>query len=341
MGPQYGRYGTGIFGMLQRLENYLSRARYWFPDIPRTRPGLIGLILDIIRVYNRDICSIHQQSESDFFPDMTSSNKAFVLSAATHDRPSRIDSRAPMESREIVINRGQLNGQADVFVGRSSVRTTVTGEITPPSSDRPNEGRLFFNVELGMALDSTTGDTIRPRADATSVSNFVERVLKGSKAVDTESLCILGGKSVWSVRFDIHVLNDDGAVLDACAISVLAALLNFRCSSVDVTGDSATVFTSKSREPVPLSIHHLPIATTFALCSSPSGVVWVMDPCSVEEQAFESCMTVIVNKHGELCGIHKPGGIAVDPHVLQECLNASIIRAKTISMDLHNMTLLS
>lgn len=267
---------------------------------------------------------------------MATLNKGFVLSAMAHDHQCRIDTRAPMESREIVIQRGQLNGQANVLVGKTSVRTTVTGEITPPSSDRPNEGRLFFSVELGLVVDPITGEQIRARSDATSVSNFVERLLKGSKAVDPESLCILGGKSVWSIRCDIHVLNDDGGVLDACAISVLAALLNFRCSAVDVMGDSATVFTSISREPVPLSIHHLPIATTFALCPSPAGLLWVIDPCGVEEQAFESCITIVVNKHGELCGIHKPGGISVEAHILEECMNASILRAKNVSELIQN-----
>lgn len=31
-----------------------------------------------------------------------------------------------------------------------------------------------------------------------------------SRAVDTESLCVLSGKSVWAVRVDLHILDNGG-----------------------------------------------------------------------------------------------------------------------------------
>lgn len=31
-----------------------------------------------------------------------------------------------------------------------------------------------------------------------------------SRAVDTESLCVLAGKLVWSVRIDLHILDNGG-----------------------------------------------------------------------------------------------------------------------------------
>lgn len=262
---------------------------------------------------------------------MTTSNSNFAISAITRDKPTRIDCRTPLESRTISFRLGELNGQAEVGIGKTIVRTTVTGEISPPSLDRPNEGRIFFNVELGSIADPQLTDRPRPKADITTICNFTERLLKGSKALDPESLCILGGGSVWSIRCDIHVLNDDGALLDACGLSVLAALLSFKCPSIDVNGESVSVYVSSTREPVPLSIHHLPVASTFAIANTPTGVVWVLDPCATEETTFESCLTVIVNQHGELCGIHKPGGIAMQPDVLQECMDVAIIRAQEVS----------
>lgn len=43
------------------------------------------------------------------------------------------------------------------------------------------------------------------------ISNF-HNILQDreSKAVDTESLCILAGRSVWAIRVDIHVLDNGG-----------------------------------------------------------------------------------------------------------------------------------
>lgn len=262
---------------------------------------------------------------------MATSNSLFTTLAMTNERPVRVDCRSPMEYRRVRVLKGSLNGQADVHIGKTSVRTTVSGEIAPPSSDRPNEGRLFINVELGAIAEPTMGEHGRHRSDVTTICNFIERLLKGSKALDPESLCILAGRSVWSIRCDVHVLNDDGSLLDACALSVVGALMNFKCHSLDVIGQSVSVFSSTSREPVPLSIHHLPISTTFAITSTPTGLTWVIDPCSAEETAFESGLTITVNQHGELCGIHKPGGIAIEPDILQQCTDLAIIRARDIT----------
>jgi hypothetical protein len=43
-----------------------------------------------------------------------------------------------------------------------------------------------------------------------------------------ESLCIAGGKLVWSLRVDCHVLDHGGNLVDACALATIAALLSFR-----------------------------------------------------------------------------------------------------------------
>lgn len=262
---------------------------------------------------------------------MSAVNTAFAMSALSHARFSRLDGRSAMEFREIKIRRGPLNGQAEVLMGKTLVRATVTGEVSPPTSDRPNEGRLFLNVDMGTIGDPAQVDLGRVRSDGTTLSNFVERFLKGSKAIDLESLCILGGKSVWSIRCDIHILNDDGSLFDATSLSVLAALLNFRCASVNVEGECVKVFADSEREPVPISIHHLPISSTFILSNTPSGASWLVDPCGTEERCFESVVTIVVNQHGELCGIHKPGGFAIDPDIVVECSQIAVQRAHFVS----------
>lgn len=69
----------------------------------------------------------------------------------------------------------------------------------------------------------------------------------------------------------MHVLDHCGNLTDACMLSTLAALMAFRRPDVEVaaggSGDSATVtvLSPSIREPVPLSLHHLPLAVTFAL----------------------------------------------------------------------------
>ena len=73
---------------------------------------------------------------------------------------------------------------------------------------------------------------------------------------------------VWAVRVDLHVLDHDGNLVDACALSALAALLAFRRPAVEVggaDGQQVLVHSPADREPAALSIHHLPLAVTFAL----------------------------------------------------------------------------
>ena len=94
---------------------------------------------------------------------------------------------------------------------------------------------------------------------------MIERILKGSRAIDTEALCIVGGQKVWSIRVDIRAINDDGNLLDACSVAALCGLLHFRKEAVITTGTDTEVLKEQDREPVPLSVHHMPVPVSFAL----------------------------------------------------------------------------
>lgn len=70
---------------------------------------------------------------------------------------------------------------------------------------------------------------------------------------------------VWSVNINIFVLDHNGNLIDCASIAAVTALLHFRRPEVAVNGDEVTLFKPADREPVPLSIHHIPIAISFAL----------------------------------------------------------------------------
>jgi len=70
---------------------------------------------------------------------------------------------------------------------------------------------------------------------------MIERVLKDSRAIDTEGLCIKAEEKVWSIRTDIHILDDGGNILDCACIAAIAALLHFRRPEVSLHGDEVTV----------------------------------------------------------------------------------------------------
>jgi exosome complex component RRP45 len=244
----------------------------------------------------------------------------------------RQDGRGPLDCRKLVIRLGQEYGEAEVRFGRTRVLSVVTAQLVEPPADRPSEGKLQFHVEFGP-MAAAEFEVGRPSAEATMVCNVIERLLKGSRSIDTEALCVVAGEKAWSVRVDVHVLNHDGNLTDACALAAVVSLLHFRKKDVEVRGKEAKVYGEREREPVPLNLHHLPVPVSFGvleLASKELGIV--MDPTSVEERALRGTLMLAVNQYGELCGMHKPGGMPMTMEHIRTLVNI----AKTHVIEVQN-----
>lgn len=81
----------------------------------------------------------------------------------------------------------------------------VSCEITQPRATRPTEGILYINVNSGQEKRSSEQIVLLTRN--------LERVLKESRCVDLESLCIKAEEKVWKLRVDITVLNHEGNLI--------------------------------------------------------------------------------------------------------------------------------
>ena len=68
------------------------------------------------------------------------------------------------------------------------------------------------------------------------ITNFIDKVLKSSRAIDRESVCIVQGRLVWSVQVDLYIINEDGNLVDACFLAAVAALMNTRLPEVTLGG---------------------------------------------------------------------------------------------------------
>lgn len=157
----------------------------------------------------------------------------------------------------------------------------------------------------------------------------MEKAIRRSNAIDTESLCIVAGAKCWAVRADVHVLDFDGGLVDASCVAIMAALQHFRRPDVSVDGEMVTIYTLAERVPVPLSIMHLPICVTFSFFHA--GEVVLIDASLREEQAREAEMTVTMNQHGEVCQIAKLGGVPVDAMLLLNCSSVALTKVKEIT----------
>ena len=130
------------------------------------------------------------------------------------------------------------------------------------------------------------------------------------------------------MRADVHVLDFDGGLFDACCIATMAALHHFRRPDVSVDGDRVTIHTMAERVPVPLSILHSPICVTFSVYAD--GSVVLLDATEKEEQVRESEMLITANDF-EVCQIAKHGGRAIDPATVVKCVQMAVSKAREIN----------
>ncbi|KAK9842555.1 hypothetical protein WJX81_005859 [Elliptochloris bilobata] len=248
---------------------------------------------------------------------LSNSERNFILKALKEEQ--RIDGRRPFDYRKIQYQfPADEDGSATVQLGATRVMAVVTAALEAPFPDRPNEGSLRFNVELSP-MASPAFEVGRPGEAALEAMRLLERALRDSRAVDLEALCVLVGQKVWHVRVDVHVLDHAGNLADAAGLAALAALMAFRRPEASVApgggggggGErgAVTLHAPDVREPLPLSLHHLPLAVTFGLFEGGEAVV--LDPSLKEAAAAAGMLTVIATTHGEVCALHKPGGIGI------------------------------
>jgi exosome complex component RRP45 len=221
------------------------------------------------------------------------------------------------------------------------VQAIVSAELEKPFPDRPFEGQLSFFVEYsGTAINLDGFSIVGTRFDEDqyrlTVQRTLERAFKTGRAIDLESLCIITGQKVWNIRVDIHILEDDGNVLDAVLISALAGMTDFRRPDVQVSADQEVkIYSSFERHPLPLSFHHSPLSISFSLFQNIDGnCTALIDPTNLEISAQSSCVSLVMNRQGEIIHICKPGGYVIDSSFFLESLIPLAKNALTILSDL-------
>jgi exosome complex component RRP45 len=183
-------------------------------------------------------------------------------------------------------------------------------------------------------MASPAFETGRQTEQEVLLARLIEKSLRRSHAIDTESLCIVAGQRCWHVRADVHFLNHDGGLVDASCIAVVAALQHFRRPDVSVEGEKVTIHTLSERVPVPLSILHVPICVTFSFfdVGDESGEpVFLMDATLQEEQLRDGDMTITLNKYGEVCQIAKAGGLPIEAVALHQCMRKALVKVEEIT----------
>lgn len=169
----------------------------------------------------------------------------------------------------------------------------------------------------------------RPNESEVLLSRILEKSIRRSSALDTESLCIIAGKKCFSVRADIHVLDHDGGLVDAACIGLIAALQHFRRPDITIEGENVTIYSPREREPIPLAMLHHPLCVSFSYYQG--GDIILVDATLAEEQVREGEVIITMNRHGELCQTAKYGGAAIHALSLLGCMNVALSKVQALS----------
>ncbi|GAX79778.1 hypothetical protein CEUSTIGMA_g7218.t1 [Chlamydomonas eustigma] len=260
---------------------------------------------------------------------ITINDKSFILKALKDE--VRVDGRKLYDYRKLKFSFSLDDCSCTLAMGSTRVMSVVAASLESPFPDRPNEGSIRFNVELSP-MASPFFEAGRPGEEAIELARLVERGLRQSHAIDQEALCVLAGRKVWALRVDCHVLDHGGNLVDACCLAALAALMAFRKPEVTVGGHGGSteikVHAAEEKEPLPLTIHHLPIAVTFGFFED--GNTLVVDPSLKEEAAMQGSATIMVNPNREVCAVHKAGGVGLSSSQLFRCVRLASARADEV-----------
>jgi exosome complex component RRP45 len=202
----------------------------------------------------------------------------------------------------------------------------IVTEFSPMASPAFEIGRY---VLVCMRCSSRVLTQDRPTDAEVILSRILEKAIRRSNALDTESLCIIAGLKCFALRADVHIVDHDGGLIDASCIAVMAALQHFRRPDVLVEGEKATVLSVRERDPIPLSILHQPLCVTFSYFTE--GELFLVDANLAEEQVRQGEIIITMNKHGEVCQIAKYGGATMNPLAMLQCTNVALQKVKELS----------
>jgi exosome complex component RRP42 len=139
-----------------------------------------------------------------------------------------------------------------------------------------------------------------PSQEGIELARVVDRGVRESGVIKFDQLGIKNEEGeiekVWMVFLDLHVLDYDGNLFDACSIAALAAVLNAKIPNLRYK-----VFGKSEDEPLPTSAP--PISCTTVKL----GKTLLADPGLDEDLTFDARLTVACDEEGAVRAMQKGG----------------------------------
>jgi exosome complex component RRP42 len=221
-----------------------------------------------------------------------------VISTGKH-----IDGRDLEEFRDpISIETGissKAEGSARVKIGKTEVIAGVKMEIGTPYPDSPDEGTIIISAEL-LPMSNPNFESGPPGIQAIEMARVIDRGIRESGYIDFKKLCIKKGEQIWMVLIDIFSLNDEGNLLDAAALAVMAALKD---AKFPVVKDDRVDYGNLSTKKLPLDDKITPITVTVHKI----GDKLLVDPTYQEEEEITSKIIIGIKSDKNISSMQKGG----------------------------------
>lgn len=228
----------------------------------------------------------------------------------------RLDGRTPLEYRNIKIETDYIpttaNGSAKVTIGNTQVIVGISTDVEEPYPDMPGKGTIVTNAELAPMADREF-ESGPPQEPGVELARVVDRGIRESEAIDLEDLCIEEGEKVISLFVDIHVLNNDGNLIDAAALAAIAALKTGYIPVYDEEKEEL----DREAEGNPIPLTKTPITAT----GRKIGETILFDTTKEEEEAQDARLTVSVTEDGNVVAMQKGGSEAYTQTEIMETVD--------------------
>ncbi len=253
----------------------------------------------------------------------TSGIKERILKLAGADK--RLDGRSLEEFRPLEVDYDvsvNAEGSAHVKLGNTELFAGVKLGIGTPYPDTPDSGNLIVNGEItGMAdVDYEPGP---PLDEEIVLARVVDRGIRESECIDMKKLVITPGEKAWEVYIDVYVVNDDGNLVDACAIGAIAVLSR----AVFPKYDSKTgKLDCREHTKKPLPLLCKPITVTIAKI----GDYLFVDPSSYEQAVCDAQLSITIDDDGDVNSMQKMGSEGFSPEEVEKCLKVIESKSKLL-----------
>ncbi|XP_004304353.1 PREDICTED: exosome complex component RRP43 [Fragaria vesca subsp. vesca] len=255
-------------------------------------------------------------------------------------KSTRPDGRSLDKARETSSALGAVasaDGSALVKIGSTTMLAAIKMEVTTPSQELPDEGRIAIEFHM-PPICSPIVRPGRPAEAAPVVSKQLSDTISSSGMINVKELSLISGKAAWMVYLDIYCLDADGALFDAALLSAVAAFSHLQIPVVSMNNEGKVVVMSEEneggKEPVNKEKRKL------TLCSIPFSLTCILyknfilaDPTAEEESIMETLVTVVLDSSGQLVSLYKPGGpVLAYTSAIQDCVALTRQRVRELQM---------